>query len=108
MPRVGPFPLDLRRAGGASMQISFTILIVLQFLVIVLHDWLDIPGWTHGRQVRAVVGPRTLAIATAINAVFPGIAVALAIRFLGRPWTAGAANYCVAYCGITALSAATM
>ena len=35
------------------IQTLFTILICAQFLVVVLHDWIDISGWTHGRQVYA-------------------------------------------------------
>ena len=36
------------------MESLFTVLLVLQFAVVVVHDWLDIPGWTHGAQVQAV------------------------------------------------------
>ena len=39
------------------MQTLFTLLICLQFLVVMLHDLVDIPGWNHGSQVKAVVGP---------------------------------------------------
>ena len=51
------------------MQSLFTILITLQFLAVVSHDRLDIPGWTHGRQVREVLGRRKLWLGTAINAI---------------------------------------
>ena len=53
----------------------FGALIVIQFVVVVLHDWLDIPGWNYGSQVQAAIGRRTLLIATIINGVFPATAV---------------------------------
>jgi hypothetical protein len=62
----------------------FAFLIMLQFIVIVCHDWLDIAGWTHGRQVQAVIGRTKLLWATAINALFPGAAVAFAAWFWGK------------------------
>jgi hypothetical protein len=34
---------------NAKIETFFACLIVLQFAVVVSHDWLDIPGWTHGR-----------------------------------------------------------
>ncbi len=61
------------------MTILFTLLIALQFLVIVTHDWVDVSGWVTGSQVQAVVGRRRLMVASLINAIFPGTAVALAI-----------------------------
>jgi hypothetical protein len=63
------------------MEALFTFLIAVQFLVVVVHDLIDIPGWTHGSQVQAVVGRNKLLWATLINALFPGAAVALAVRF---------------------------
>ena len=30
--------------------------VCMQFLVVAAHDLLDIPGWTHGAQVRSVIG----------------------------------------------------
>ena len=64
-----------------KMQTLFTILITLQFVLVVFHDWVDIPSWTHGSQVRSIVGRRKLWFATLINAVFPGLAVAFAFYF---------------------------
>jgi hypothetical protein len=90
------------------LQNWFTVLIALQFLIIVLHDWLEIPGWTHGRQVQAVVGRSKLMIATLVNAIFPGAAVALALWFWGKLLPHFAGNYWVIYCGITVLSATAM
>jgi hypothetical protein len=67
------------------MQTLFTCLITLQFLVIVLHDIVHIPGWTHGRQVKQAIGPYKFWIATAINAIFPGLAAGLALVYWQQP-----------------------
>lgn len=90
------------------METLFSVLIVLQFAVVLGHDWLEIPGWTHGSQVQAVVGRRKLALATVINAIFPGIAAAFAIVFwnAAKPWYVG--DYWIAYCAITVISAVAM
>lgn len=92
----------------ASLENVFSALIVLQFVVIVAHDWIDVRGWTHGSQVREVVGRRKLLVATAINAIFPGVAVAFALLFWGatKPWFVG--DYWIAYCAVTVLSAIAM
>ena len=90
------------------METAFTVLIIVQFLVVVAHDWLEIPGLTHGRQVQAAVGRRTLAIATAVNAIFPGIAVVLALWFWNAPKPWFATDYWVLYCAITVASAVFM
>jgi hypothetical protein len=60
-------------------------LLGLQFVVVALHDLVDIPGWTYGSRVQEVIGRRKLWLATAINSVFPGLAVAFAIYF----WNSG-------------------
>jgi hypothetical protein len=86
----------------------FAVLITLQFLVIISHDWLEIPGWTHGRQVQAVIGRQKLLWATAINAIFPGTAVAFALWFVGKPHPRYVASYWAIYCGITVFSAIAM
>jgi hypothetical protein len=90
------------------MELLFTLLITLQFLVIVSHDLLNIPGWTHGRQVEEVLGRRKLWIATMINAIFPGVAVAFAWLFWHRQRPGYVANYWIIYCAVTVLSAITM
>ena len=90
------------------MQTLFSCLLIAQFVVVVLHDWLEIPGWTHGSQVQAIVGRRKLILATAINAVFPGVAVAFAIHWWGRPRPVLVDDYWVLYCAITLLSAVVM
>ncbi len=86
----------------------FAVLISLQFVLIVGHDLVDIPGWAHGRQVRAAIGPQKFWIATAINAVFPGIAFVFALLFWHRPAPSYVGNYWAIYCGITVMSAVTM
>ena len=80
----------------------------MQFVVVVSHDWLDIRGWTHGRQVQQVVGRRKLQVATAINALFPGLAVAFALSFwnAAKPWYV--TDYWLAYCALTVASAGFM
>jgi len=90
------------------MELLFTCLIAAQFVVIVSHDLVDIPGWTHGSQVRSVVGARKLWLATLINAVFPGVAVGLAIAFWNRSKPGFVFDYWSIYCAITLASAVAM
>jgi hypothetical protein len=90
------------------VQTLFTCLICLQFLVVVLHDLVDIPGWHHGSRVRTVVGPAKFWIGTVVNAIFPGVAVWYAIYWWGRTPSVRAADYWVIYCAITVASAAAM
>ena len=87
------------------MQTVLSVLLILQFLVVVLHDWLDIPGWVNGSQVQAVLGRRKLLVATLINAIFPGVAAAFALIFWSRPLAWYVPNYWVIYCAITVVSA---
>jgi hypothetical protein len=93
---------------SAKIETLFACLIVLQLAVVVSHDWIDIRGWTHGRQVQAVVGRGKLALATAINAVFPALAVGSALWFWGRSEPKIVGDYWVIYCGLAVLSAVTM
>lgn len=97
-----------RAAMHSSLLAWFAGLISLQFVVIVAHDLVDIPGWAHGSQVRAVVGGRKFWIATLINAVFPGLAFVSALRFWRGAVPECVANYWGVYCAITVLSAVTM
>lgn len=90
------------------MQELFTVLIGVQFLVILLHDLVEIPGWTHARQMRAVLGTGKLVGATLANAVYPGIAIGLAIAFWMRPAPLVVSRYWVIYCGVTVVSAIAM
>jgi len=94
--------------SDATIQKLFTCLITLQFLAVVAHDWVDIPGWTHGSQVQSVVGRRKLWMATLVNAILPGLAVAFAIHFWNTPRPEMVANYWIIYCGVTLGSAIAM
>ena len=67
------------------MQNLFAILLVLAFLMNGFHDLIDIPGWTHGRQVRAAIGVKKVVIGTAVNCLIPGIAAAFAIYYWQKP-----------------------
>lgn len=90
------------------MQTIFNCLITLQFLVVVTHDLVDIPGWTHGSQIQSLIGRRKLRLVTLINGIFPGIAAAFAIYYWNRPKPGYVSGYCVIYCAITFASAAAM
>jgi hypothetical protein len=89
------------------IQTIFTALIVLQFLVSVLHDWVDIPGWTHGRQVRSALGSNKMLIGTLINGLFPVLAVAYALSYWHRLPPSFVLNYWIIYCAITVTGAIT-
>ena len=58
--------------------------------------------------MQAVIGRRKLLIASLINAVFPGVALALAIVFLHRPAPPLVPDYWVVYCAVTVASAIGM
>jgi hypothetical protein len=90
------------------MTALFTCLIILQFLVIVSHDVIDVPGWVHGSQIQAHIGKGKVWLATLANAVFPGIAVGFALYFWSRPRPGYVSNYWVIYCSIALLSAVGM
>jgi hypothetical protein len=94
--------------SGDTLRILFTCLITLQFAVIVSHDWVDVPGWTYGSQVQAVMGRGKLRLATLVNAIFPALAVAFALYFWNRPEPKLAADYSVVYCGVTVALAIAM
>src|SRR5450755_909972 len=90
------------------MQAAFTALISLQFLIILLHDLVEVPGWSHTSQLQAVHGKRRLWMATLINSIFPGTAAAFAFYFWGRPKPLFVSRYWMIYCAITALSVIVM
>lgn len=92
----------------STAQVVFSCLITLQFAVVVAHDWLDIPGWTHGSQVRLVVGRTKLLIATLVNAIFPGLAFAFAVFYWHRPAPGFVSAYWIVYCAVTFASAIFM
>jgi hypothetical protein len=91
-----------------SLQLVFTLLITTQFLVIASHDLVDIPGWTHGSQVKALLGARKVWLVTLANSIFPGLACGFALYFLRRPAPGWAANYWLIYCVATVASAIFM
>jgi hypothetical protein len=94
--------------GATLIQTLFTSLIVLQFVLVGFHDLVDIPGWTHGNQVKAIVGTRKLWMATVVNAIFPGVAVAFAVCFWNKPKPAYVFDYWLIYCVATFISAIAM
>ncbi len=91
-----------------AIKTTFSVLIVLQFLAVTLHDWLHIPGWTHGRQVQSQFNIGKFAIISLVNAIFPGIAVAFIFFYRTGPKPSFVANYWVIYCAITVVSAVMM
>jgi hypothetical protein len=90
------------------VQKLFTILLVLGFLMNGFHDLIDIPGWTHGRQVRAALGVTKTLIGTAINSLIPGSAAALAIYYWQKPAPLGVRTYWLVYCAVVVLGAIAM
>lgn len=90
------------------MNKVFASLIVLQFIVVVGHDLIDVPGWTHGSQVQEVVGRGRVYLATVINGVFPGLAAASAVAYWGRLQPGFVTNYWVLYCATTVVLAIGM
>jgi hypothetical protein len=90
------------------MRFAFTLLISLQFLIILLHDLVEVRGWSHSSQMAAVLGKPKLWMATLINAIFPGVAAAFALRFWDRPIPAFVNRYWLIYCAVTIVSAIAM
>jgi len=86
----------------------FLCLILLQFAVIATHDLIDIPGWNHGSQVKALFGAGKTWAATMINSIFPGVAAGFALYFWHRPWPVYVPRYWVIYCGVAVLTAFLM
>lgn len=86
----------------------FSCLIVLQFLIIVSHDLIHIPGWVHGSQVQSQLGRWNVWLATLVNSIFPGIAAGFALYFWKRPKPEYVSNSWVIYCSIALLSAIGM
>jgi hypothetical protein len=87
------------------IETLFAVLVTLQFLVMVLHDWLDIPGWTHGRQVYAALGPVKMWVGTVVNASLPGAAAFFAWHYWHRPKPSYVLTYWVVYCAFTGTGA---
>ena len=93
---------------GLPLEELFTLLIAVQFMAIASHDLLDIPGLSHGRQIRAALGARKLWLVTAVNSIFPGVALGLGLAFWGHAHPLLVRGYWLLYCAITVLSAIAM
>ena len=72
------------------------------------HDLVDIPGWTHGSQVRAAFGVNKIVIGTVVNSLFPGVAAALAIYYWHSPAPRGVRNFWLIYCAVVVMGAIAM
>jgi len=92
----------------SRIQTLFTCLIAAQFLVVAAHDLVDIPGWTHGSQVQALIGRRKIWLVTLVNGIFPGVAAAFAFYYWNKPKPAFVTGYWVFYCAVTVASAIVM
>ena len=90
------------------MQTLFTSLILLQFVVVSLHDLIIVPGWTAATQVQSIIGRRKLLLVTLLNALFPGLAVAFAIYFRNSPKPGFVLDYWIVYSAVTLASAIVM
>jgi len=107
--KLAEFPRrQLNYHSPIMLQNLFTILLVLGFLMNGFHDWIDIPGWVHGKQVRATIGVTKTLIGTAVNSLFPASAAAFAIYYWRKPAPFGVRTYLLVYCAVTVLGAITM
>jgi hypothetical protein len=73
------------RGTPQTIQPVFAGLLTLQFITDRAARLVDIAGWNHGAHVRQVIGRRTRWSATAIIAIFPGVA---------EPFCTSAFTYC--------------
>jgi hypothetical protein len=92
----------------ATLLELFTVLLSLQAVLIVTHDLVDIRGWAHGSQVRAVVGRRKFWLGTLSTAVFPSVAFYFVLRFWRGPVPDYVTTYWWIYCAVTVISAIAM
>ena len=90
------------------MQWLLSVLLIVQFVVVASHDLIDIPGWVHGSQVKAVVGRNKFILGTLSTAIFPALAAGFAVYFWSRPKPAFVFSYWMWYCAITVISAIAM
>jgi hypothetical protein len=90
------------------LPVVFAVTLVAQFVIIALHDLIDIGAWVRGSQVQGVIGRQKVIWATVVNSLFPGLAAAFAIAALFGPVPHFAARYEVTYCAVTVLSAIGM
>jgi hypothetical protein len=91
-----------------TLTTLFSVLIIVQLIVIALHDFVNIPGWANGRQVKAVLGSRKLWLGTLSTVIFPALAAGFAFRFWHAPTPGYVVTYWVLYCGVTVFSAVMM
>ena len=85
-----------KKKTGSKWCKAFLRSLSSKFLAVELHDWCDIRGWTHGRQVRAVLGRNKVLIGTLIsNGIFPecGSGVAACITGATRLLCRGACEF---------------
>lgn len=94
--------------GIGGVRDAFACLITLQFVLVTFHDLVDIPGWSHGSQVQALLGRRKLWLVTLVNGLFPGLAAGWALYFWHRPYPAFVSDYWLIYCVVTFASAIGM
>ncbi|GAC1661479.1 MAG: hypothetical protein NVS9B4_13790 [Candidatus Acidiferrum sp.] len=90
------------------MHTLFAFLLTLQFIAVAFHDLLNIPGWTNTAAVASIVGRRKLLLATFVNSMFPGLAMAFAFYYWNSPTPRFVGNYWLAYCAITLISVIAM
>jgi hypothetical protein len=102
------FVLELAPGEEHMIRILFAFLLTLGFIVMALHDLVDIPGLTHGKQVRAAIGPWKLWVGTIVNATLSGLPAGFAIYYWNRPAPASVANYWLIFCGIAMTGAIAM
>jgi len=91
-----------------ALQTLFSVLIILQCALIILHDQITIPGVNNARAVRRVIGAKKFWIGTVSTAIFPAIAAILAVRSWGHAASAATRHYWVLYCAVTVISALFM
>jgi hypothetical protein len=100
---------EIRAVGvdfsATMLQKLFTVLLVLQFVMNGFHDWIDIPGLIHGKQVRATIGVTKMMIGTAVNSLIPASAAAVAIYYWQRPAPSGVRIFWLIYCAVVVLGA---
>ena len=90
------------------MQTAFTWLITVQFIVVALHDLVDIPGWTNAGAVQQAIGRGKLWLVTLVNASFPAVAAGFALYFWKKPKPGFVVDYWLIYCAVTLASAIAM
>ena len=90
------------------MQAVLSVLLLVQFVAVAAHDLIDIHGWVHGSQVKAVVGRKKFILGTLSTVIFPALAAGFAVYFWSRSKPVFVYTYWAVYCGITVISAIAM